>query len=55
LSEKHREAERKAFQKGQDDFRANKDRDSNPYPPVSPYYAFWEQGWQAEYDVSYRR
>ncbi len=54
LSKVQDEAEQKAFQKGQDDFRANKDRGrGNPYPLVSPYHALWEQGWDPERKVSY--
>lgn len=52
-SRKQREANDKAFQKGQQDFRNGKSRDENFYPPNTGYADLWEQGWDQERKASY--
>ncbi|GGB29441.1 hypothetical protein [Allosediminivita pacifica] len=46
MTEKQREAEQKAFERGQEDWRAN--RYDNPYPAQSPYHDLWQQGQDKE-------
>jgi hypothetical protein len=49
MSDKQDEANQRAFRKGQDAWRDNKDIErDNPYPPDSPYHKFWRQGWEQE-------
>ena len=52
MSEKQQKADQRAFENGQNAWRDNKDigRD-NPYPPESPYYDLWRQGWERENDL----
>ncbi|MDX1150234.1 hypothetical protein [Sinorhizobium meliloti] len=47
------EAKRRAFEAGQNDFRDGKKATQNPYPPESPYFYAWEQGWQDEHDIHF--
>ena len=48
-------AERWAFEEGKEAFRANKDREDNPYPKPFPYHEFWDKGWKEQYDASLDR
>lgn len=52
MSKKSDDAHQKAFETGQFAWRDGKNcnRD-NPYPPASPYFDFWQQGWEAEDDI----
>ncbi len=53
MSEGQDKAKQKAFERGQSDWREGKPPAGNPYPPQSPYYILWEQGWHSEHDVHY--
>jgi hypothetical protein len=49
MSKKQDDANQKAFERGQADWRNGKDLNrDNPYPLDSTYHHFWEQGWEAE-------
>lgn len=48
-SKKQDDAHQKAFERGQQDFRDGKS--INPYPLESPYYGFWDQGYESEREV----
>lgn len=52
MSDKQREANQKAFERGQEDWRNNVH--ANPYPPESPYFELWEQGQRSEEELQQR-
>ena len=52
MSDKQDRANQRAFEKGQEAWRDNKDIDrDNPYPPDLPYHDLWRQGWEQEADI----
>ena len=49
MSKAQSDANQRAFEKGQSDWRTGKDyHGDNPYPPGSSYHQYWQQGWEEE-------
>lgn len=49
MSNKQKAAIQKAFERGQEAWRAGMGRDNdNPFPPEAPYHECWRQGWDQE-------